>query len=102
MTMKEFHDLLPKLGPNDIVVDVREPDEFREVRIRGTRNIPLGTVGQHVAELKKYDHVYIHCRRGGRAQRAVAELQAAGLTNLVCIGDWGMEAWIDAGFPVER
>lgn len=102
MTLKEFHDRHMKLGPNDVILDVRNPDEFKEAHIKGALNIPLPELGQHADKLKKYDHVYIHCKRGGRAQSASQVLSGAGLTNLICIADAGMDMWVSEGFPFER
>lgn len=99
LTLKEFHDRLLKLGANDIILDVRNPEEFQDSHILGARNIPLPQIAQFVDELKKYDHVYIHCKRGGRAQNAFQVLSGAGLQNLICIGDAGMDMWISEGYP---
>lgn len=102
LTLKEFAERHLKLGNNDVILDVRNPDEYQEAHIKGALNYPLPTVVQHLEELKKYDHVYIHCKRGGRAKNAFDALANAGLTNLVCVHDAGMEAWIAQGFPVEK
>lgn len=102
LSLKDFHAKHLKLGSNDLILDVRNPDEFMEGHIKGAMNIPLPDVTKHVDKLKKYDQVYIHCKRGGRAQNAFAALAAAGLNNLVCIGDAGMEMWTAEGYPVER
>lgn len=102
LTLKEFHDMHLKLGNNEIILDVRNPDEFQEAHIKGALNIPLPEVGQRAEELKKYDRVYIHCKRGGRAQTAFQILSGAGLTNLVCIADAGMDMWVAEGFPCVR
>lgn len=102
MSLKEFHDRHLKLGGNDVILDVRNPDEYKDAHIKGALNIPLPEVAQKAAELKKYDHVYIHCKRGGRAQTAFQLLAGAGLTNLVCVNDAGMDSWVAEGYPVER
>lgn len=102
MPLKEFHDLHLNLGKNDVILDVRRPDEFQESHIKNALNIPVDQVAHAADTLKKYDHVYIHCKRGGRAKTAFDTLALAGLNNLVCIGDAGMDAWIENGFPVER
>ena len=102
MTLKEFHDSHLKLGKNDVILDVRNPNEFQEAHIAHAINIPVTEVAQHADELKKYDHVYIHCKRGGRARTALEALSQAGLNNLVCIGDAGMDVWIESGYPVVR
>lgn len=102
MSLKEFHETHLKLGANDVILDVRNPDEFQEAHIKGALNIPLPEVGQRASELKNYDHVYIHCKRGGRAQTAFQLLAGSGLTNLICVNDAGMDLWISEGFPIER
>lgn len=102
MALSDFHDIHLKLGANDVILDVRNPDEHKEARIQGSLNYPLPELGQHVDELKKYDHVYIHCKRGGRAKTAFETLKNAGLQNLVCIDDAGMDAWIERGFPHQK
>ena len=102
MTLKELHDSHLKLGEKDIILDVRNPDEFAEAHIKGAKNIPLPEVVSHAQELKKFSHIYIHCKRGGRAKTAFEALKNAGLDNLICIHDAGMDAWIDAGYAIER
>jgi rhodanese-related sulfurtransferase len=102
LTLREFHDTHLKLGSNDVILDVRNPDEFAEAHIKGALNYPVTTVANHAEELKKYDRIYIHCKRGGRAKTAFETLKNAGLTNLVCVHDAGMDAWIESGFPVEN
>ena len=102
LTLKEFHDRHLKLGTNDIILDVRNPDEFKEVHIKGALNFPLPQVLNHLEELKRYDHIYIHCKRGGRAQNAFQLLAGAGLNNLICIADAGMDMWVSEGYPIER
>jgi rhodanese-related sulfurtransferase len=102
MTLKEFHDRHLKLDKKDVVLDVRNPDEFRDGHIKGAINFPLPEITSHIEELKKYNRIYIHCKRGGRAQTAFQLLAGAGLTNLVCINDAGMDLWISEGYPVEK
>ncbi len=100
VTLEEFHSTWPKLGKNDVILDVRREDEFKEARIPTAINIPVDQVADHVADLKKYDHIYIHCKRGGRAKTAFETLKNAGLNNLVCVHDAGMDAWIENGYEV--
>lgn len=102
ISMHELHQKLPRLGPRELILDVREPDEFREGHILGSKNIPVGEVGSRFEELKGYDRVYIHCRAGRRAQNAFFELEKKGLNNLVCIADSGMADWVAAGYETEK
>lgn len=102
ITMNELNERLGKLGKSELILDVREPDEYREAHVPGSRNIPLAEVGQHASELAKFERVYIHCRSGKRAQVAFAELESKGLKNLVCIAGGGMMDWVSAGFKFEQ
>jgi rhodanese-related sulfurtransferase len=102
ITLKEFHERHPKLGPGDVVIDVRNPEEYADARIKGSVNIPLPQIAQRAAELQKYERVYLHCKKGGRAQTALQVLSGAGLNNLICIHDAGMDQWLAEGYEVER
>ncbi len=102
MTLADLYRTSQNLGKNDVILDVRRPDEYREGHIENALNIPVDQVATRTADLRKYDTVYIHCKRGGRAKTAFDALQAAGLTNLVCVFDAGMDAWIESGYPVTR
>ncbi len=87
---------------NELILDVRSREEFAEGHIPGSTNIPHDEIAHKASDLKKYNAVYVHCRLGGRAQAAVAELEKLGVTNLVCIVGSGMPDWVAAGYPVER
>ena len=102
LSLKDFHDTHLKLDKNDIILDVRNHDEYRAGHIKGSLNIPLPDVTKHVEELARYHQVYIHCKRGGRAKTAFEALAGLGLNNLVCIHDAGIDMWIENGYPVER
>ena len=102
MGLKEFHDLHRSLDKNNIIMDVRNPNEFQEAHIKGAVNFPLPELAQHINELQKFERIYIHCKKGGRAKIAFEILENAGLKNLVCISDAGMDTWIEEGFEFQR
>ena len=91
-----------QLGDTEVILDVRQPDEYSSGHIKGSINIAHDEVGDMVDELKKYSKIYIHCKAGGRARKAFSTLEALGFENLVCIVDAGMDEWINRGYPVER
>ncbi|MCX7937522.1 MAG: rhodanese-like domain-containing protein [Chlorobi bacterium] len=63
-----------------LLVDVRTPGEYAAGHVRGSRNIPLDSISQHVAELKKSNRpVVLVCASGGRSSRATAILKNAGI-----------------------
>ncbi len=102
MTMNELHSRLASLGPEDLVLDVRSGEEYREGHVARSRNIPYDQVAQFADELKNYRQVYIYCHIGGRAQIAAHLLANLGLENLTCIGNTGMKDWYAAGLPTEK
>ena len=101
-SMFHLKEMLGKLGPKDLIVDVREPDEFAEGHIQGAKNCPLSNIAAYANELSQYENLYVHCRAGRRAVGAVETLKQAGLKNLHCIYEDGMAAWEAAGLPTVK
>ncbi|MPY92026.1 MAG: rhodanese-like domain-containing protein [Acidimicrobiia bacterium] len=82
------------------LIDVREPDEYEEVRASGAVPIPLGDVPARIEEIPRDRTVYVICRSGGRSLRAAEFLAASGVDAVNVAG--GTLAWVDADLPVER
>lgn len=76
------------------VIDVREPDEYKEYNI-GAKLIPLGNIlSMQVDELEglKNEELIIHCRSGKRSMQACMVLEQMGFTNTVNVTG-GVLAW---------
>ena len=101
INIDKLHDLIPDMAEEDLILDVRTPSEFSEGHIKGARNQDHESVDSIADELKNYKTVYIHCKMGGRAQKAAEELEMAGLTNIVCVSQGGMHRWMEMGWEVE-
>ncbi len=71
-------------GETPTILDVREPWEVEESRISGSRNIPLGSLPQHLDELEDLQdqEVIVHCKSGARSAAAKAFLTQQGFTNV--------------------
>src|SRR5277367_3365509 len=80
---------------NVFVLDVREPHEYQIVNI-GAPLIPLGSIESRINELseRKNDEIIVHCKTGGRSQKAALALKAAGFTNVSNLTG-GITAWAD-------
>lgn len=102
LTLHDLHPVHKQLKAGEVILDVRNPDEFSAGHIPGAINIPLPELEQRQGELKSHAKIFIHCKRGGRAKTARDLLAGAGFTNLVCVGDAGMDLWIESGYPVAR
>jgi len=62
-----------------IVVDVRTPQEFKSGHVKGSKNIPLQSLGNSISKLKNKEVILV-CRSGGRAASAKSMLSKRGIT----------------------
>ena len=102
ISLDELKTHLDNLGKNEVILDVRRADEFKEGHIPGAINMTHDCVDEIADDLKRYDTIFIHCRAGGRAQKAFKTLSDLGFDNLVCISDAGFDAWQSRGYPVQK
>lgn len=102
ISLLDFYDTHLKLGAGEVILDVRNPDEYQAGHIEGALNIPVTELAQRASELRDFKKIYIHCKRGGRAKTAFETLNQMGMNNLVCVHDAGMDLWIEKGFPVKQ
>ena len=79
------------------LLDVREDDEWGAGHIEGSQHIPLGELGDRIAELPTGRRIVAVCRSGARSGAAVRGLRQLGYhaENL----DGGVTAWTRAGLP---
>lgn len=83
------------------IIDVRGVTEFRDGRIPGARNIPMGFLPRHMDSLPRETTLIINCAGGVRSQVAASLLQKNGFDKVVNL-EGGFDAWREAGLPVER
>ena len=103
MTMDELFQLHKSgLKAGEIILDVRDDDEYREGHVPGAINIPVDAIGQRFVELKKFTKIYVHCGGGGRAGRATEALIKNGISNVVHICNSGMRSWLEKGYTIEK
>lgn len=91
ITVEELH----RLGPDVVLIDVREPDEWAQGHVAHARHVPLGTVPDRLEEFSG-EPTYVMCKVGGRSGRA-CEFAAAHGRDVVNVAG-GMLAWLDAGY----
>ncbi len=82
------------------LLDVREPDEYRDGHIAGATLIPLGQLPHRIGELPRDRQIICVCRSGNRSGAAARQLIGAGLDAVNMQG--GMLGWARAGLPVKR
>lgn len=84
-----------------LIVDVREPYEYAEGHIPGSKLIPLGQLTAHLDELgSKDEEVIMVCRSGGRSGQASQQLVGLGYKKVLNM-QGGMLAWQKSGLPTE-
>lgn len=95
---KKLNELLHDDDHNEILIDVREPAEYKDQGIPEAENIPAGEIANAAERLKKYGTVYVHCGSGMRSKKACEILEARGV-NVVNL-EGGFTAWQKSGFTV--
>lgn len=91
------------LAEADLVLDVREPDEFAAGHVPGAINVPRGLLEFKVSAMPDWARpdlaVVLYCRSGGRAALAACTLLDMGYENVLSIAG-GYDAWVAAALPV--
>jgi rhodanese-related sulfurtransferase len=99
-----YKDISPQeaqtMQQNTLLVDVREPEEFAQVRIAGARLIPLSEFAGRYPELPQDQPVVLYCRSGNRSAQAAEWLSSRGYTHLLNLNG-GILAWYQAGLPLD-
>lgn len=71
-----------------VIIDVRTVGEFREGHIKGSKNIPLDTIGNQIESIKKMNKPVIACCASGmRSAQATSILKSNGI-DVMNGGSW--------------
>lgn len=81
-------------------IDVREYPEFAAASITGSKLVPLARVAQECRGWDRGKKYVVLCKSGQRSLKAARLLEEAGFRD-VCVLGGGIEAWMQAGCPVE-
>ena len=82
------------------IVDVREPWEYARDHIPSAKLTPLGQIIARPQEVITADNVVFVCEVGQRSAVAAELAAAAGMQHVFNL-EGGMQAWRNAGLPVE-
>jgi phage shock protein E len=80
------------------ILDVRTPDEWKQVHIPGANLIPLDQLPNRVSEVPKDKEVVVVCHSGNRSKQGRDILKQAGYTQVTSMAG-GMNAWQAANLP---
>ncbi len=99
VTAQELNEKL-KNGKRPLVIDVREPEEYREGHSTSAKLIPLGQLNLCLKEQPKEQEIVRVCASDSRNSAAIKQLIKAGYTAINMNG--GMVTWMRAGLPVKK
>jgi hydroxyacylglutathione hydrolase len=88
-------------GRDVVIVDVREPFEWREGHIERALHVPMLEAVGRLSELPADRPKAVLCAGGLRSSTVISALKRRGLQNWYNVAG-GMTAWVKAGHPVRR
>ena len=96
ISTKELKLLLSQSSKNIVLIDVRNPNEYNECSISGSKLIPLSTIesGEAINEIKIFaaqKDLFVFCKSGKRSMRAIKYLRKFGISGINIEG--GIDAW---------
>lgn len=75
-----------------MLIDVREPAEYKQGHVFGARSIPLSKIENVKSAIHdKNMPIYVYCQKGSRSSRAASAIRKMGYTNVKDIG--GIEGY---------
>lgn len=78
---EQFNERLQR-NPDALLIDVREPAEFRGGHLPRAINIPLSQLQSRMGELTQNKEVLLYCRSGMRSKQAGMLLRNQGIEQL--------------------
>lgn len=89
----------------DVLIDVREADEFASGHLPGAILVPRGVLEFRLSSMPALEprdlKVVLYCKTSGRAALAARAMQEMGYLNVQSIAG-GFDAWLTAGKPVAK
>jgi rhodanese-related sulfurtransferase len=95
----DVHEVSRRQTAGALVIDVREPDEWRQGHVARAVLIPLGTLTNALARIPRDRDLLLICRSGNRSGSAQRELRRLGYERVFNVSG-GMNAWARAGLPL--
>ncbi|MBY0465977.1 MAG: sulfurtransferase [Burkholderiales bacterium] len=87
----------------DVLIDVREADEFAAGHLQGAVHIPRGLLEFKLSGMPALQardlNVVLYCKTSGRAALSAVAMQSMGYLQVSSLAG-GYDAWVAAGKPV--
>lgn len=71
-----------------LLIDVRSPKEFSQEHFKSAQNIPIEDIEAGEVALPKDKPIFLHCKLGPRAERALKALKAQGYEDVYSLGSY--------------
>ena len=104
--MKTFKDVVDRKN-YDMIIDVREPDEYAVGHVPGAVNIPRGVIEFRIWRYVGFPdstdtskRIFLYCMSGSRCSLATHSLKKLGFTGVVAV-DMKFKNWEKAGYPTD-
>ena len=112
--LAEARQVIPEQGPAElkkrldagepvVVVDVRDPDEYRDGHIEGSANISRGCLEFRIGTVASEPStpIVLYCQTGLRSVLAARQLKELGYEHVVNL-QGGFQKWAQSGLPVVK
>jgi rhodanese-related sulfurtransferase len=86
-------------SPGAVVLDVREPAEYRHGHLPGATNLPQADLASRLAELPRDRPIFVLCQGSFRSLRAGQFLKQVGFEQVASVRG-GTAAWEAEGRPL--
>lgn len=89
MFSNKTNDVLKQIiNDGAFLVDVRSTTEFANGHIKGSVNIPVDEIQNHLAKFKNRKNIVVFCRSGARSSLAKSVLEKNGIEGVTNGGSW--------------
>ncbi len=101
VTAEQASEILHNLTP--FILDVRTPQEYRQLHLAGSHLIPIQELQARTGELdsRKDDDIFIYCATGNRSTVAARILADRGFKRIYNLR-YGIHDWARRGYPFNR
>jgi rhodanese-related sulfurtransferase len=84
-----------------LVIDLRDPNEFKQGHITGSRNIPYARLTEKLQELPKDGPIILVCQLGQVAGTAARQLKSQGIQDVAKL-EGGLSNWKSQSLPLVK
>jgi len=92
MRPPQLRDYLKQTNTNPLLLDVREPWEFKLCQLPGSLLIPLGKLHNQLDQLDPQREIIVICHHGIRSRQAGMYLERNGFGHVINLSG-GVDAW---------